>query len=265
MHALKFTIGEGESSGIFLDETIGFQDSGTPSGYSLTASETLGFRAIVPEVTDVSVYETIGFAEGDYIISYDIEINETIGFHDSSDEALKVYIAETIGFNDSVIQGLALDIKCIETIGFEIGGYHEIYEEHDITFTWRTRTSSDPSYGYGGAEYGNVVSYGDGDADNLTSFEIHLWKVGGPDSNRYLDSNPADEFDDRLTKQVLSIVDTGDPDADANYTLTIANNKSWNSGAFLSDIEAEIFVKDSNGVYSFSKIIITDTLKVDHE
>lgn len=264
MHLLKFTIGGEEPESLYCDETIGFNDSSIISETSITLDETIGFRDVIPEDASLTVYETIGFAES-LILSYDIDVSDTIGFNASSDETLKVYMEETIGFNDSIEQELSNDITCIETIGFDVGGYNEIYNEHDIIFSWRTRTNSYPAYGYGASEYGEIVSYGDGDADNLVSFEIHLWKVGGPDSNRYLNSDPTGEFDERLTKQVISIADTGDPDADASYTLTIANNKSFNGGVFLPEIEAEIFVKDSNGVYSFSKIIITDTLKVYHE
>lgn len=265
MHVLKFTLGGEPPESIFCDETIGFGDSLWVSETSLTIYETLGLRDVIPDSTFEVCYETIGFGEDDIILRYEIVLYDTIGFHDSADESLKVYCAETIGFGDSLDQDLDNHIMCIETIGFGISGYHEMYVEHDITFTWRTRTNSNGAYGYGASEYGAIVSYGDGDAANLASFEIHIWKVGGPDSNRYLDSDPAGEFDERLTKQVIPIVDTGDPDADATYTLTIANNKTYGGGVFTSDIEAEIFVKDENGVYSFSKIIITDTLKVNHE
>ena len=265
MHVLKFTQETGEPSDILLDETIGFNDSVSIPSTGVTYTETLGFRAIVPEGISVIVYETIGFDDGTPLISYYINLWETVGFNDGADESLKVYVFETIGFNDSVAQDLDNQVLCNESIGFGISGYHEMYVEHDITFSWRTRTNADPTYGYGASEYGAVVSFGDGDASNLSSFEVHIWKIDGPETNRWLNSNPTGEFDDRLTKQVITIADTDDPDADASYTLTIANNKSFSGGVFTSDLEVEIFVKDSNGVYSFPKIIKTNTLKVDHE
>ena len=265
MHVLKFTQGE-DTGDRFLNETIGFGENITQIEQTVFFYETIGFRAIVPGTTEVSVYDTIGFGDGPIILSYDIYCFDTIGFNDTADEALNVFCYDTIGFNDDVSHELDwLDVTCIETIGFNDGGQNEIYDEHDITFTWRTRTNSYPSYGYGGAEYGNLVSYGDGDAAGLDEFEIHIWRVGGPDSNRWLNSNPAGEFDDRLTVQSITINDTDDPDADASYTLTIANNISWNGGTFLPDVEVEVFVKDTSGVYSFAKIIITETLIVDHE
>jgi hypothetical protein len=46
--------------------------------------------------------------------------------------------------------------------------------------------------------------------------------------------------------------------------LTVANNKSFNGGDFLYDMEVEIFVKDSNGVYSFGKMIVADDWIVPH-
>lgn len=259
MHVLKFTQETGEPSGIFLDETIGFGDSVTNFEFSITYYESIGFNDIVPQGISEILYETIGFNESQPVFTSYIACEETIGFDDSSDETLKVHCEETIGFDDDAIQDLALDILCNETIGFDESGYGLLINaEHDITISWRTRTNADATYGYGGAEYGSIVSYGDGDADNLASFEVHIWQVGGPDSNRYLNSNPAGEFDERLTVQTITINDTGDPDADASYTLTIANNKSWNGGTFLSEMEVEVFVKDSDDIYSWPKIIVVE-------
>jgi hypothetical protein len=265
MHVLKFILGGEPPETIYCDETIGFNETLTVSGSSLTLYETIGFRDVIPGGINELLYETIGFSDEDLMLTYDIEIYDTIGFQDGGDETLVVYCSEIIGFNDSIEQELSNNIFCVETIGFGDSGYQYLYNEHDITFTWRTRTNADPTYGHGGAEYGGVVSYGDGDAANLVAFEIHIWKLGGPDTNRWLNSDPAEEFDDRLTKQVITIADTGDPDADASYTLTIANNISFSGGVFTAELEAEIFVKDDNGVYSFPKIIVTDSFKVYHE
>ena len=57
------------------------------------------------------------------------------------------------------------NIHLFETIGFNEFGWNEIYSEHDITITWRSRTSVKP-YGYGASEYGSLVSYGDGESIN---------------------------------------------------------------------------------------------------
>ena len=263
MRVLKFLQDTEPPETIVCDETIGFGDLLIVSETSVFFYDTIGFSDKIPQGINEIVYETIGFGDL-YITSTDILLYETIGFHDSSDESLKVLCIESIAFNDSIEQDLTLDITCTESIGFGIGGFHEMYIEHDIIFSWRTRTK-DNIYGYGRSEYGSNTSYGDGDADGLATFEVHVWKLGGPESNRWLNSNPAGEYDDRYHKEVINIVDTGDPDANATYTLTIANNKSYSGGIFISDFEVEVFVKNSDGVYSYPKIIITDTLKVPHE
>jgi len=263
MHLLKFTLEGGEPpSTIYCDETIGFGDSLSVVSTSLEIFETIGYYSIFPEGINEFIIDTIGFGESYPILSHDYEVYDTIGFYDSGDESLIVYCDDTIGFDDDVTQELSNNVNCVETIGFNEITSHEIYLEYDIIFTWRTRTNSYPGYGYGAAEYGSFNSYGDGNASNLAAFEIHIWKVGGASSNRYLNSNPVGEFSERLLVQSIPIVDTNDPDADATYTLTAANNKSLNGGVFLPEVEAEVFVKDSNGLYSFPKIIVVDTIKV---
>lgn len=262
MHLLKFISDGTAPTTIYCDETIGFGDLLSFDGEVLFLYETIGYQARSPEGIAEIVYDTIGFGEEYPILFHNYEVFETIGFHDSADETLVVYCDDTIGFNDIVTQELTDNVNCLETIGFDEVTSHQIYQEFDIVFTWRTRTNSYPAYGYGASEYGNIVSYGDGNASNLAAFEIHIWRVGGASSNRYLNSNPVGEFSERLLVQSIPIVDTNNPDADAIYTLTIANNKSLNGGVFLPEVEAEVFVKDSNGLYSFPKIIVVDTLRV---
>lgn len=263
MHILKFTQDTTPPETIYCYETIGFGDNLSITGSSVNLQETIGFRALIPEGGSEFCYETIGF--GDNLLpAISLLLYETIGFNDCADESLVVYCFETIGFSESML-GEQGDFVLRETIGFNEGGYNELYAEHDITFTWRTRTNSYPAYGYGASEYGEVISYGDGDASNLVSFEIQIWKIGGPESNRYLNSSPAGEYDERLLVQSISIVDTDDPDANATYTLTIANNKTLNGGDFLSGMEVEVFTKDSNGVYSFPAVIVANELRVNHE
>lgn len=258
MHILKFVQDTEPPTEYFITlyETIGFVESGYVSESSTTLSETIGFRDVVPGGISEICYETIGFNYSN-IFGFDIQLEETLGFNDGSDESLVVYIAETIGWSDTNEWELGDSVIIAETIGFGLSGFNYITDEHDITFTWRTRTK-DAATGYGATGYGVNVSYGDGDATGYSSFEIHIWKVGGAESNRYLDTDPANEFDDRLTKQTITIADVGDPDANASYTLTVANNKSYNGGEFLYEMEAEVFVKDSNGVYSFGKMIVLE-------
>lgn len=268
MHILKFTQTTEPPETLFCYETLGWNDNGYPSAQYFTIEETLGFRSIVPQGISEILYETIGFNDA-YLNSYDLYLYETIGFNDGGDESLVVYIFETIGFNEDGDGDLDyLSLYCPETIGFGDPGYNYIYDEHDITFTWKTRTNADPLYGYGATGYGLNTGYGDGNASNLVSFEIHIWKIDGPSTNRYLD-NGLDtggvEYDDRLTVQTITITDTNDPDADASYTLTVANNKSYNGGDFLYNMEVEIFVEDDNGVYSFPAVIVLDDWVVLHE
>ena len=436
MHILKFTLNSEPPETLFIYETIGFGDTLIPSGYYISYSETIGFRDVVPGGISELLLESIGFSDIP-LISYTKILYESIGFNDGGDETLVVYCGETIGLSDGGEYPDELDNSFYlkETIGFNDSGYNYILNEHDITFTWRTRTA-DPTYGYGATEYGNIVSYGDGlpqtqyievlhtltnpgaetgdttgwtnetgslavrtgspdpysgsyyfygganvetiasqeidlitdgvsatdidneilyfnlsaycasysesdqgqliirykdnskveistdentlssvtpdqtwvkrginkspipantryidvilrcvriagtnndayfddiecytcnDSNTLTHFEIHIWKFDGPDTNRWLNSDPVNEFEDRLTKEVIFITDSDDPDLDATYTLTVANNKSLNGGVFLYDIEAEIFVRRGDGVYSFPKIIKTDHFAVDNE
>lgn len=265
MHILKFTTGE-ISDVIILRETIGFNDSFRFSEVSVFLYESIGFRARTPsDIFYIDCLDTIGFNETGPILTYAVDCYETIGFYDAGDESLNVFCYDSIGFNDISEEIFTRNVECYETIGFDIRGYYEVItDEHDITFTWRTRTNIVP-YGYGRAGYGDVVGYGDGNASNLVSFELQIWRVGGPESNRYLNTNPAGEYNQRLTKQVIPIVDTDDPDADATYTLTAADNKTFSGGDFTYELEAEIFTKDENGVYSFSRIILTNSLKINHE
>lgn len=265
MHVLKFTLGGGEGPGldVFIDETIGFAETLSIASFSVNVEDTIGLRGLPVEIKFENVEETIGFNDS-VVDGFEVILEENIGFNDSADETLFVYITESIGFGDVEQHGLANIVNCNETIGFDISGYNIIDNPHDITFTWRTRTNSNPSYGYGGSEFGAIVSYGDGDASNLVSFEIQIWKPNGPVNTRYLDGTTPNNVD-RLAKYVITITDTDDPDADATYTLTAANNISISGGEFSDQLEIEVFVKDTSGTYSFAKALLTDTLKVYHE
>jgi len=265
MHVLKFTLegGEGPGLDVVIDESIGFGETLSIASSSVLVEDTIGLRGIPVEIKFEEITETIGLGDSSES-AFSVLLEETIGLNDSGDDTFNVYLVETIAFNDTVERALSNNITCNETIGFDLTGYNIIDNPHDITFTWRTRTNVDPSYGYGAAEYGAIVSYGDGDASNLVSFEIHIWKPNGPSNSRYLDGTTPNNVD-RLTKQVITITDTGDPDADATYTLTAANNVSFSGGVFSDQVEIEVFVKDSNGTYSFAKALLTDALKVYHE
>lgn len=262
MHVLKFTSegGTGPGLDVVIYESIGFAETLAVASSSVSVEDTIGLRGLPIEIKFEDVTETLGL--GDSVTSaFEVFLEETLGLNDSGDDSFNVYLVETIGFDDESDLTLANIINCNETIGFDISGYNIIDNPHDITFTWRTRTNANPAYGYGGAEYGAIVSYGDGDADNLDEFEIQIWKPNGPNNTRYLDGTTPNNVD-RLAKYTITITDTGDPDDDAVYTLTSANNISISGGEFSDQLEIEVFVKDTNGTYSFAKALLTDTLKI---
>ena len=238
MHILKFTQGGGEPPDTYyLEEKIGFSEAMLVKvDMFVSLEESIGLKAIQAGVSDVIIDETIGFNQ-DYIL--DTLFTERIGFDDSLIQQNLVEKFESIGLGVQENIQKVISITIEENIGFVDGGTEWLDTEFDMNMTWRTRTKSHPTYGMGGTSYGDVVSYGDGDADDLVSFKVKCYK------------NYVDDIDDNLVRtEIITIADTGDPDADALFTYTIAMNKADNGTVFNWDMVFMIYSVDINSIES---------------
>ena len=206
MKVLKFTVGgSGElPTTYYLNEIMGFGDSmSVKQTYYSEFTESIGFNDQLIMGTifyNISFSDTIGFGETITLVLPE-NLEEGIGFNDDMYQPFYVANQEGVGFDDEVSPRMVYSITLEENIGFvEVGN---VYKNVDYKITWRTRTRN-PSFGHGGAEYGANVSYGDGNASDLYSFRVKVYRTSDSQLLRNLD---------------IVITDTDNPDDDGTYKL----------------------------------------------
>ena len=243
MKIFKFTVGgSGElPTTYYLNEIIGFNDTFSfKQTYYSEFIESIGFSDQLVMGTvfyNISFSDTIGFGENLTLVLPET-LEENIGFNDNMYQPFYVANLESIGFNDEVSPRMIYSITLEENIGFvEVGN---AYKTVGYKITWRTRTRN-PSFGYGGAEYGANVSYGDGNASDLYSFRVKVYRTSDSQLLRNLD---------------IVITDTDNPDDDAEYIYTSAYNISDN-GYFEPNLTFEVYQIDTDSnVSPVNNIII---------
>jgi hypothetical protein len=219
----------------------------TPEVYYLRESIQLysaqGLKTIYKDLV-VNNFRFGGFIFNSYSYLMDETINlldrfayietmiEALGI--SSDEFIVgwAYFIEQLNLLQTSSERMVYSITCNENIAFAESGTVNLALV-DYKITWRARTK-EPGIGYGKAGYGIAYNYGEGDCIDLKSFKVKVYVM------------PARTLKRTVT---INIIDTQNPDDDAEYSYTSAFNIVDNT-TFKSNLSFEVFQIDQNDIES---------------
>lgn len=239
MKVLKFVSDAALPDIVYIEDTLQFAESHSgPITYkSISESDILAFSDTIAQIAIVieQITDTLEF-DDDHYQKLPMTIADTLEFLETLYDPFWIDdMYDTLEFDESHSQNITYSVQISDNWGFVESGHHAIDCDWDIT--WRTRTHR-PSYGYGKAEYGSLVSYGDGDAVGLAEFKVEIYKT----STMSL-----------LRSSTITIADTGDPDADASYTYTAAFNIADN-GYYEPNLTIKVYQIDTNSNVSLAEI-----------
>lgn len=171
----------------------------------------------------LSLHDSMGYLE---------RLIETFELTDLEERWGWGYFSELMQLADTSSQRMVYSISLNENLAFvETGTYNLALVDYKIT--WRSRTR-EPGIGYGKAGYGIEYNYGEGDCADLKAFKVRVYLM------------PAHTLKRTAT---ITIVDTNNPDDDAEYIYTSAFNIADNT-TFKSNLKFEVTQVNQSDVES---------------
>jgi hypothetical protein len=231
MKIFKFTSGGSPFPDIYyFSETISFTD---------IFDYDIFYKALLSENL---LLHSIGGSIYNYLLEEVLTLRGSVGYPEYLNEILELSdLMEQWGWGD-FFEGLQLSDSCIPRMVYSIslnenlalvesGTYN--LAKVDYKVTWRSR-SRQPLVGYGKAGYGIETGYGEGDCTDLKAFKIRVYTM------------PAHTLKRTAT---ITIVDTQNPDDDAEYIYTSAFNLADNT-TFKSNLRFEVTQVDQDDIES---------------
>jgi hypothetical protein len=210
----------------YFSETVAFSDSfDYEIIYRAHFIEYIGFHSIGGSIYNYLLTETLALLDKFGLTEF---LEEILGLNDLEERWGWGYFDEILNLQDTTSQRMVYSISLNEGIGFvESGTYNLALVDYKVT--WRARTRV-PGVGYGKAGYGIEHDYGDGDCSDLGMFIVRVYNA----------------LTNSLRRTVfIPIVDTLNPDDDAEYIYTSAFNIADNT-TFQPNIRFEITQVDNS-------------------
>lgn len=186
---------------------------------------------------DIQITDSFAFDDSFTIDYTDLLLTfyEEFAFNDYFEFYDYLYFVDNFVFNDSIVT-VNENIRFTFTDSFTFDdSTSNIFAITHYLITWRCRTRT-PQWGYGGSQYGSLVSYGDGSADDIESFVVDIG---------YLDTSNV--FHRTIPAQItINIEDSENPDANAYYLYSLSPTFVFIN----NNLTFRVWQKDINGVLS---------------
>jgi hypothetical protein len=160
-----------------------------------------------------------------------VTISDSIGIGDSLTNLVNYsnFISDGMAANDTLSNLITYVVVCLDSVGIK-----GTFKTKDICTSWRGVTKI-PRFGYGGAPYGDVKSYGDGQLADVDYYQVEI--------ERRSDNVVLNTID-------IDIDDLENPDKSYVYPTNINISDNTN---YLLDINFNVYQVNNYGIKSLVK------------